>query len=166
MFEQEEYRQIEGYDNYSVSNLGNVRNDKTGRILQGCLHKLGYLHINLYKEGKKKMYKIHRLVSIAFLPNPNNLPEVDHINRLPYDNRLENLRWISIGNNERNKKKREGLTSKYIGIHWHKQHNKWGASLSLNGKRIHLGYFKTEEEAYEAWCNAVRENNLQEFYGL
>ena len=165
MFE-EEYRQIEGYDNYSVSNLGNVRNDKTGRILKSAPNKDGYLSVALCKEGKGKTYKISRLVGFTFLENPDNLPEIDHINRLPYDNRVENLRWCSRENNQRNIPKRIGSSSKYLGVSWYKRDNKWTASLSINGKRNNLGYFKTEEEAYAVWCNAVRENNLQEFYGL
>lgn len=165
MFE-EEYRQIDGYDNYSVSNLGNVRNNKTGRIKKTSINSHGYLHIRLSKECKGKTHKVHRLVAIAFLENPNNLPEVDHINRIKTDNRVENLRWISIGNNERNKKKKEETSSKYKGVSFDKECNKWKVYITLNAKQKTFGRFETEEEAYEAWCNAVRENNLQEFYGL
>ncbi len=162
----EEYRKIEGYDNYSVSNLGNVRNDKTGRILKLFPNPDGYLLVFLYKESNKKTHKIHRLVGLAFLPNTDNLSDIDHINQIKTDNRVENLRWCSRENNLRNRKKLEGTTSQYRGVSWHKSKNKWISHISLNGKIKHIGSFEKEEDAYEAWCNAVRENNLQEFYGL
>jgi hypothetical protein len=162
----EEWRVIEGYDNYSVSNLGKVRNDKTGRILKFSSDKDGYSSVTLCKENKKTRYIIHRLVGFAFLENPNNFKQIDHINRIPNDNRVENLRWCSHGNNMRNKKKREGTTSKYLGIYLDKSNNKWRPLIRINGKKKHLGYFEKEEDAYEAWRACVFENNLQEFYGL
>jgi hypothetical protein len=162
---EEEWRVIENYENYSVSNLGNVRNDKTGRILKG-LNSRGYLLVTLCKENKQKTHKIHRLVAIAFLENPENLPEVDHINQIKDDNRVENLRWCSRENNNRNRKKWEGTTSKYLGVSWHNNTNKWSAQITINRKHIYLGSFKIEDEAYEAWRACVVENNLQEFYSL
>jgi hypothetical protein len=161
----EEYRQIEGYDNYSVSNMGNVRNDKTGRIRKPATDRDGYLCVDLWKKCKGKTKRIHRLVAVAFLENPDNLREVDHINRIKTDNQLTNLRLCSHSNNCRNQRKRNG-TSKYFGVHWYKRDKKWRARINLNGKLTHLGYFKTEEEAYSIWCAFVFENNLQDFYGL
>ena len=163
---EEEFRKIEGYDNYSVSNLGNVRNDKTGRILKSNPNSDGYLQVYLCKEGKKKIHSIHRLIGNAFIPNPDNLSDIDHINQVKTDNRIENLRWISSANNLRNRKKWEGTTSKFQGVSWHKHNNKWTAQIKLNGRKKHLGYFETEEEAYSVWCAFVYENNLQEFYEI
>jgi hypothetical protein len=161
----EEYRQIEGYDNYSVSNLGNIRNDKTRQLLKPCLLVNGYLGVCLCKENKKKTHHIHRLIAIAFLENPDNLLEIDHINQNRTDNRIENIRWCSRGNNMRNRKK-WGVTSKYIGISMDKKTNKWQAKIIINKTRKYLGCFETEEKAYAKWCETVIENNLQEFYGL
>jgi len=126
----------------------------------------GYLQVRLWKECKGKTQKIHRLLANAFLENPDNLSDIDHINQVKDDNRIENLRWCSRSNNNRNKKKKEGLTSKYIGVYWDNTYNKWKANISLNRKIIHLGYFETEKEAYSVWCAFVYENNLQEFYGI
>ena len=128
--------------------------------------KNGYLCINLYKDGKQKTYRIHRLVATAFLSNQENLLEIDHINKIKEDNRIENLRWCSKGNNLRNKKKKEGTTSQFQGVSWFNLTNKWRARISLNRKKITIGYFDTEQEAYSRWCEVVRENNLQEFYGI
>ena len=64
--------------NYEVSNLGNVRNIKTKRMLKAGEMKNGYLHVVLSDNGKHKTITVHRLVAETFIPNPDNLPEVNH----------------------------------------------------------------------------------------
>lgn len=89
------WRDIKGYEGlYQVSNIGRVRNSKTGKLLKPFTSK-NYLYVKLYKNGVPKVILVHRLVAAAFIPNPNNLPEVDHINRNTADNRVENLRWAN-----------------------------------------------------------------------
>jgi len=93
----QEWKKIEGKPNYSVSNDGNVRNDKTGRILK--LHKgtAGYYQVML---GRKTVpLYVHRIVATAFIPNPEGLPQVDHINGDKSDNQVKNLRWVSVSDN-------------------------------------------------------------------
>ena len=100
------WKDIEGYPDYQVSNMGRVKSLERFRkgkhnslvfvnekILKNSKNKNGYLCVNLCKEGKPKKYYIHRLVASAFLPNPNNLPEVNHINENKTDNRVENLEY-------------------------------------------------------------------------
>ena len=82
-----------GFD-YYISNLGRVKN-KHGRILTLQLNDKGYLRVCLQINGKSKWYRVSRLVAEAFIPNPENKPEVDHINRNRADNRAENLRWVT-----------------------------------------------------------------------
>ena len=91
-------KEYEGY--YQVSNRGIVKSlnyNHTGKegIMKAQDNGDGYLYVNLWKEGKMKSCTIHRLVAIAFLPNPNNLPEVNHISEDKSDNRVENLEWCS-----------------------------------------------------------------------
>lgn len=90
----EEWKKTEDYPKYSVSNLGRVRNDKTGKI-RILDYNRGYLQIHLSKNKKMDSVKIHRLVAITFIPNPENKPVVNHINNIRDDNRVENLEWVN-----------------------------------------------------------------------
>ena len=97
------WRPIKGFENYMVSNLGRVKSLYHGKekILKP-INNSGYLMVNLYKNGKRKKYLIHRLVAIAFIPNTDNKTEVDHINTIRTDNRVENLRWVTSKENSNN----------------------------------------------------------------
>ena len=158
-----EWVKIKDYDNYSVNEIGEVRNDKSGRILKWRLDKKGYYRISLCKNGKVIYYLIHRLIALHFIPNPNNYPFIDHININPSDNSIDNLRWCSRSQNNRNIKKKEGTTSRFRGVYFHKPAKKWMARCRLNGKNKYLGYFETEIEAAETYDNFVRDNNLEDF---
>ena len=82
-------------ENYSVSNLGRVRNDKTNHIIKPDKEEKGYCRLSVKIGGKRKHFPIHRLVAIAFIPNPNNKSQVDHIDNDKNNNRVDNLRWVS-----------------------------------------------------------------------
>lgn len=90
------WKEILGYEGlYEVSNLGKVRNMKTGRILKPRKNTRGYLYLNLYKKGTRKTAKVHRLVSQAFLPNLTNLPQVNHKDENKTNNCVDNLEWCT-----------------------------------------------------------------------
>lgn len=98
------WKDIEGYEGlYQVSNVGQVKSLKRNKILKSGKTKKGYLQISLYKDGKRKLFLIHRLVAAAFLPNEEELPQVDHVNGNKTDNRASNLQWISHVENLRKK---------------------------------------------------------------
>lgn len=86
------WKLIPEYPNYEVSNFGNVRN-KEGKILYKEPNKKGYLRVKLSKEGKQKKIRIHRLVGQAFIPNPDNLPQINHKDFNKQNNRADNLEW-------------------------------------------------------------------------
>lgn len=92
----EEWRPVIGYeDTYIVSNMGVVKNKKTGRILKQYKEKRGYLRVCLSRKGVSKVWRVHRLVALAFIPNEKNKPFIDHINGKRDDNRVQNLRWCT-----------------------------------------------------------------------
>lgn len=104
---QEIWKDVEGYEKlYQVSNLGRVKSLGNGgsknskfsseRILKLKSNKVtGYLYVRLSKDGKQKHYSIHRLVALAFLPNPNNFPQINHKDEDKKNNTLQNLEWCS-----------------------------------------------------------------------
>ena len=89
---------------YSVSNIGLVRNDKTDKLLVTNFSK-GYERVNLTHKGKSKQYFIHRLVATAFVPNPDNKPEVNHKDAIKSHNYDTNLEWCTRSENEIHKNK-------------------------------------------------------------
>ena len=94
MIEIEEFRDIPGYEGlYEVSNLGRVRSLETERILKPSKNTCGYLFVSLYKNGIKKAVRIHRLVALAFIPNPDNLPCINHKDEDKTNNTVDNLEW-------------------------------------------------------------------------
>ena len=98
---------IKDFPDYMISNKGKIKSMRPGshynKILKGVLSQ-GYLRTKLRDaNGTIKNVSIHRLVALTFIPNPNNLKEVDHINRNRADNRVENLRWVTRSENQRNK---------------------------------------------------------------
>jgi len=106
---------IEGFEGlYQVSSMGRVKSFdrvtrniirpfiKKGRILKPNPDGHGYVYVTLFKDGIRSRVKVHRLVANAFIPNPENKPEIDHINSIRDDNRLENLRWVTRSENNKN----------------------------------------------------------------
>lgn len=99
------WKDIAGFEGlYQVSNVGQVKSVKSGKILKPNSNNTGgYLKVALSKNGKVKRFYVHQLVAEAFLPNEDELPQIDHISGDKTDNRVANLQWISQVENLRKK---------------------------------------------------------------
>ena len=93
---EEIWADIEGYENlYAISSKGRCWSYKTNKLLKEIINNDGYLRFSLFKDGKQKRYLVHRLVAKSFVDNPNQYPEINHINENVKDNCVENLEWCS-----------------------------------------------------------------------
>tara|TARA_R110000868_G_scaffold16113_2_gene73013 strand:+ start:152 stop:619 length:468 start_codon:yes stop_codon:yes gene_type:complete len=152
--------EIYGYENYIIYENGDVLNVNTGRYLKPELNKQGYNCIKLYKHGKTIHFRIHRLLALAYIPNPENKKEVDHINRNRSDNRLENLRWASRYENSQNKGMFKNNTSGEKNISYYERYKIWRFRKEINKITIYKT-FQTKEEAIEFKKQYYEDNNLE-----
>ena len=118
MSEVETFVEIEGFEKYEVSNLGKVRNIKSGRVLKTSLNNNGYLRLFLCKNNKRKHLYLHRIIATAFIDNPDEKPCVNHIDENKLNNDLSNLEWCTVRENAihgtRTKRVAEKLSQKVI----------------------------------------------------
>ena len=117
---EEVWKDIEGYEGlYEVSNFGRIKSLRTGKIMKPSINR-GYLKCILQNDGKYKMYYVHRLVIQTFIPNPDNLPEVNHKDEDKTNNKVDNLEWCDHKYNTnfgtRNEKIRNTLLKKHLCI--------------------------------------------------
>lgn len=112
----------------------------------GTFDKKGYCRIAI----KGIRYQAHRL---AWLYIYGHFPKeyIDHIDGNPRNNRIENLRECTLAENSQNIRAHIDAFSKYVGVSWYKRYGKWRAKIQLNGKEKCLGYFDTEDQAFNAY---------------
>lgn len=99
----EVWRDAPGYEGlYQVSNLGRIKSLQNGKakILRLLKNSKGYLRVCLSNENRKYI-RVHRLIAFAFIPNPENKPQINHKNGIKTDNRIENLEWITCSDNHK-----------------------------------------------------------------
>lgn len=127
-----------------------VRKIKCGRMPVGSI--AGYKAQNGYVIVRvdNEYHLAHRLV---FLMHKGVLPpNIDHINRNPSDNRIENLREATLTQNQGNRKQDHRNKSGFRGVVWNKRLSKWQSQIGINGRSKYLGLFDTAEEAYKRYC--------------
>ena len=137
--------EIHGFPDYLIYPDGRVWSKKRNIFLKECERKNHYSNVKIYN-GKQKTFMIHRLVAEHYIPNPENKPEVDHINRNKHDNRVENLRWVSRIENSQN----TGISKRNItghkGISYSKKDKMWRYRKMYNGKELEK-WFKSKIDA-------------------
>ena len=163
----------EVYNNYMVSNLGNVKSlnyNHTGKekILKPAKDRDNYLIVNLSKNGKRKKYLIHRLAAEVFIPKIEGKEFVDHINGIRDDNRIDNLRWCTNKENSNfdlaRKHRSEERKGKYIGekCYWYGKHHTEETKRKIakaNGKQVLCIELN---KIYGSTCEAERETGIKQ----
>ena len=152
-----EVKNVIGYEGlYIIDNLGNVVSlpKVQGRYVHNKYHvlsekvnKYGYVEVSLAKDGNVRTFLLHRLIAQHFIPNPDNLPEVNHINGIKSDNRIENLEWVSVSQNMKHAFKNN--LSDF-------QRKSLGALAKINEKNMYARVI-LEKDGKEYIFNSVRE---------
>lgn len=155
--QEEIWKPVKGYEgHYEVSNLGRVKSIKFGKEKIRVLNKdtSGYYILMLCKDGQQKSHKVHQLVAIAFLDhNPcGHKIVVDHIDNNKCNNNANNLQLISQRLNLSKDKK-----NKYTGVSKCSRTNKYFARIRINGNRLYLGRYDSQEEAYQEYKKALKQ---------
>jgi len=158
-------RELDDFPGYFVSDTGALMNSR-GKVLKLRADKDGYLRTNLYKEvdGVKQVntVRVHRLVAQTFIPNSENYPVVDHIDRDTTNNHVSNLRWATISENTLNSGMSNRNTSGFKCISFIKSRNKFQLCMIVNGKNTFIGYFDTVDDAAKRW-NELAPEYYKEF---
>ncbi len=144
---------------YEVSDQGRVRRKNRGRVLKIGHNPRGYAQVGLFIE-KAHTTSVHKLVYEAFVGLISEMFEMNHINHIRDDNRLENLEMVSRNENCRKKIKKAGCSSKYTGVCITRSKT-WSAyARDQTRKRVRLGHFSTEDEAARARDKFYRDSGM------
>ena len=147
---------------YEIDINGNIYSNTYNKIMKPMVNETCYLCYNLYKNGKHLKRGQHRLIAIQFIENPENKEEVDHINRIPTDNRINNLRWVTREENRANRETKGCITQwtvKSSGITYYK-------STYCIEKGVLKQKSSRNRDVVENWLHAIKKehprNNIEE----
>jgi hypothetical protein len=145
------------YD-YYLSNMGRIKlGDK---IVKQYLDKDFYCLCHLKINGKIKLFRVHRIIARCFIENKDNKAQINHINSNPKDNRIQNLEWVSHSENNIHKFLNKNKSSMYVGVTYVSRDKKWLSQIQINKKKIHVGYFDNELDAYNAYLEYKKQNSI------
>jgi hypothetical protein len=157
------WKELDCFDSlYQVSNFGRIKDEK--KIITQYLDRDRYCLINLIFEKKMKLFRVHRLIAKCFIDNEYNKKQVNHKNSNPSDNQIENLEWVSASENNCHKFIGKNTSSIYRGVTYVTRDKRWLSQIQIDNKKIHLGMFKTEKEAYLKRLEYEKENKIINIY--
>ena len=136
-------KEIEWNDNYLIFEDGRVFSKKRNKFLKPGVNSCGYYVVVLCNNGIQKTIRIHRLIALHFIPNPDNKEMVDHIDRNKTNNHISNLRWATLSENSQNQSKRCDNTSGHKGITYDKYNERYRYHKTIQGK-TYRKYFKNK----------------------
>ena len=160
LFPREVWKDVVGYEGlYQVSSVGRVRSlnyrgNGEVRVLKAGKDKKGYLNVTLCKNNTRKTHKVHRLVGETFVANPENKPQIDHINTIKTDNYYKNLRWTTPMENNQNE-----LTRKHLLEVMRSEETRRKISESRKGKN-HPMYGKHHNEETRRKISAAKKGKV------
>lgn len=148
----------------SVKNLGSYSGfiNIKERVLKQYINKYGYCNVFLQKDGIREQKLVHRLVAITFIENLNNYKEINHKDFNKKNNNVSNLEWCTRIENITHYFENKNKSSKYKGVSYSKDRNKWCAYVDINKKRITLGRFDTENQANEKRMEFIKQLKLKQ----
>ena len=162
----EQWRLIDGYNNYEVSSVGRVRNTTTSKIMKQFMNSKGYYDVGLRKDNQRKTHQVHRLVCFAFCNNDNDYNVVDHIDRNRINNHFLNLRWATESMNQRNTTIRNDNTSGIKGVYFKAVRNSWVAQWNNNDGNHYSKSFSIKKYGDQAKQHAINKRlEMESLYG-
>ena len=135
--------EVKNFPNYIIHKDGRIIN-QTGKEMKKVLGNHGYYKYCLTNEKKQFDLSLHRLLAIHFIPNPENKPLVDHIDRNKLNNDLSNLRWSTHLKNQQNRGKAKNNKSGHKNIAFRKNRMSWEYNYRVMGKTIYRRTFKNK----------------------
>ena len=151
--------EIQDYPNYLIHPDGRVENKKTGRILKPYDNN-GYNTVTLRNHSKRKLYRIHRLIAIHYIPNPNNYQFIDHKDGNKLNNNIDNLRWVNaIQNCNSFKTMGKNNTSGIVNISFCKTYNKW-VYTKIYYKNLYI--YKNHNKQLVLWVKFIHSLSVKQ----
>lgn len=161
--ESEEWKDVVGYEGlYMISNFGRVFSVRSGIVLKQQIHTTGCMVVNFYRDGRRRVFRIHRLVSTAFCEGHFEGAVVDHVDGNRKNNHCSNLEWVTTRENTvrgRLCQKNKNRTSRFDGVYRTAQYGRYVAQIHHGGKCHHLVASDTETECANIYNEALEAIN-------